>query len=218
MSVWYLCPSARPKEECLQAWLDFGARVMILRQGEPLGMRLVHEYPVDYYAGWAASNNNLMRTAQAADAGACWFVFGGDDYWPDPRTTANEVQFECNMHFGGTLGVMQPTGDRYNNGYIDTAAASPWIGEEFCQRAYQGRGPFFEDYHHFYADTELQKVAERANCFWQRPDIYQEHRHWQRGTAPIPSYVPEIYGATYYTAMALYHGRVMAGFPGSALL
>ncbi len=167
MSVWYLCPSARPKAEaeaCLQAWLDFGCRVMILRQGEPLELPIT-QYPVTFYPGCAVSENNLIRTAMNIDERADWFVLGGDDYWPDLTKSMWQIALECTQHFCGTFGVMQPTGDRYNEGYIDTAAASPWIGIDFCKRAYQGRGPKFEDYYHLYADTELQKVAQIYNYF-----------------------------------------------------
>lgn len=221
MSIWYLCPSARPAEEackCLEAWLEFGCQVMVLRQGERLGMHFVAEYPVSFYAGWAVSNNHLLRTAEQFDPDASWFIFGGDDYWPDPAWDAEEVKTTIESHFGGTLGVMQPTGDRYGNGYIDTAAASPWIGREFADRAYEGNGPFRQDYHHFYADTELQDVATLLECFWQRPDIKQEHKHWSRYGIVKPDFADELYASYWERDEALYCSRKAVGFPGHRLL
>lgn len=216
MSIWYLCPSARPKEEaekCFQAWLDFGVQVMILRQGVPLDLP-ISQYKVGFYAGWAVSNNHLIRTAMQADSRSNWFILGGDDYYPDLTKNAHQVMMECQEHFGGTFGVMQPTGDRYGDGYIDTAAASPWIGLEFCQRVYNGRGPMFEDYYHLYADTELQKVAEIYGRFWQRQDIKQEHKHWSRYGNARPKYAEDLYGHYQERDKALYEARASANFPG----
>lgn len=219
MSVWYLCPSARPRREaeaCLQAWLDFGCRVMVIREGEPLILP-ISQYMVSYYAGWAVSNNHLIRTAIMADSKANWFVLGGDDYWPEPSDTANIISYQCSDHFMGTLGVMQPTGDRYGDGYIDDAAASPWIGKEFAQRSYNGHGPFRDEYFHLYADTELQAVATKLGCFWQRPDIKQEHKHWSRVGNPKPPFAEDLYNLYGPRDKALYEARLGTGFPGHQL-
>jgi len=221
MSIWYLCPSARPVEEasaCLKAWLEFGCEVMVLRQGPKLWIPKVVEYPATFYAGWGISNNRLLQTVRQIDVRASWFIFGGDDYWPDPCWSAEEVRVTTESHFGGTLGVMQPTGDRYGDGYIDTAAASPWVGLEFAQRAYEGHGPFCAEYHHFYADTELQDVATALECFWQRPDIKQEHKHWSRYGIAKPDFADELYTAYWEKDEALYRYRKAAGFTGHRLL
>ncbi len=215
MSVWYVCPSSRPKaeaEDCLQAWLDFGCRVMILREGEALDLP-IYQYPVSFYSGWAVSNNHLIRTAMSIDKQAHWFVCGGDDYWPDTAWGSHFISRECLHHFGGTLGVMQPTGDRYQDGYIDTAAASPWIGREFAQRAYNGHGPFRDDYFHLYADTELQQVALKLGVFWQRPDIKQEHKHWSRGMG-TQALSTNNYAFSEERDRTLYEVRLATGFAG----
>jgi hypothetical protein len=189
---------------------------MILRQGEPLDLPII-QYPVLFYSGWAVSNNHLLKTAKMMDDRSDWFAFGGDDYYPDLTVSANQVAYESTFHFNGTLGVMQPTGDRYGGGYIDTSAASPWIGKEFAERAYQGRGPFFEDYYHLYADTELQKVAEIYNVFWQRRDINQEHKHWSRPGIVKPTYADDLYMISEGRDKRLYEARSMANFPGHPL-
>ena len=112
---------------------------------------------------------------------------------------------------------MQPTGDRYGEGYIDTAAASPWIGREFAVRAYGGHGPFRDEYHHFYADTELQQVALKLRCFWQRPDITQEHKHWSRFGNNKPEFADDLYSLYWDRDEALYKARQAAGFSGHEL-
>jgi len=219
MSVWYLCPSARPRREaesCLQAWLDFGCRVMIIRQGEPLVLP-IYQYPVDFYAGWAVSNNHLIKTVLSIDMHVDWFVCGGDDYWPDEHFDSHLVANQCREYFKGTLGVMQPTGDRYGDGYIDTAAASPWIGREFAERSYSGHGPFRDEYFHLYADTELQQVATKLGVFGQRPDIKQEHKHWSRMGNPKPLFADDLYNIYGPRDKALYESRRGTGFPGHAL-
>ncbi len=220
MPVWFVCPSARPKAEataCINAWLEFGCKVMLLREGEPLDLP-IYQYPVAFYSGWAVSNNHLIKTAMSIDKWADWFVCGSDDYWPDLRTNADQVLYECNYHFGGTLGVMQPTGDRYNEGYIDDAAASPWIGREFAERSYNGHGPFRDEYHHFYADTELQQVALNLGCFWQRRDIMQEHKHWTRYGVEKPEFAEALYANYWDKDESLYKARQGTGFPGHQLV
>lgn len=221
MSVWYVCPSARPRleaEACIRTWLDFGCKIMILRQGEALCLPGIMQYPVSFYAGWGVSNNHLIRTAMQVDKWAQWFVCGGDDYWPDNSTHATTAGWDCWEHFNSsTLGVMQPTGDRYGEGYIDNAAASPWIGREFAERAYNGHGPFRDEYHHFYADTELQQVAIRLGCFWQRPDIKQEHKHWSRFGNTKPAFADELYSLYWNRDEALYKAREVTGFQGHEL-
>lgn len=216
MAVWYCTPSARPKEEaeaCFSKWLEFGCKVIIMREGPALELPIV-QYPVSFYSGYPISCNTLIKMARVIDQSAEWFILGGDDYYPDMRLKANEVADECDAHFGGTFGVMQPTGDRYGNGYIDTAAASPWIGKEFCNRAYSGYGPLHAGYHHLYADTELQAVAQLHGVFWQRLDIKQEHKHWSRYGNVKPDYADGLYAGSQID-QSLYEFRKEQDFPGS---
>ncbi len=218
MSVWCVCPSARPKAEaeaCLKQWLDFGAYVMILRDGEPLDLACI-QLPMKSYAGFPIASNSLIRAAKAMDPGANWFCLGGDDYYPDLTVGgAALIEHQCIAHFGGTMGVMQPTGDRYGDGYIDKAAASPWIGREFTDTAYYGNGPLFSGYYHLYNDDELQEVAIQMDCFWQRQDIKQEHKHWTRYGIVKPAYADTIYNVRGQQDKETFEMRKAAGFPGA---
>lgn len=136
-------------------------------------------------------------------------------------------------HQASTTGIMQPTGDRWGDdpasrirygadrgAYIDRICGSPWMGREWCERAYQGNGPMFDGYHHFYADEELQEVAQELGVLWQRRDLIQLHRHWGRKPGGADeSDVPEFYRANvspdWGPAGALFRERKAAGFPGS---
>ena len=195
MSVWVVCPSARPVEhvaEWAAAWRERGYKVAILRddarEGEAFG---VADYiRADQYPGYAVSVNALVADVLQTIDDAEWFIAAGDDVYPDPNHTAEEIALECLAHFTdsrfehGTFGVMQPTGDREfgdkQGPYIDRVAGSAWIGREFARRVNQGNGPLWPEYFHMGCDEELQAVATKLGVFWQRPDLTHFHRHWGR--------------------------------------
>jgi hypothetical protein len=230
VSVWFATPSCRPAAEAskvLDMWRFLGYRIALLRQGEAIAADLAIE--TEQYLGWARSVNTLAAEILARDPEAQWIVSGGDDYHPDLAHTAEDIGRQCSDHFAGTLGVMQPTGDRWGVGLwpadvksatIDRIAGSPWLGREWCRRAYRGAGPMCAQYFHNYADEELQNVATRAGLFWQRPDLIQYHAHWARSRGSMldrPKFAEYINGAEYYEAQAVFAGRVAAGYPGSEL-
>jgi hypothetical protein len=73
-------------------------------------------------------------------------------------------------------------------------------------------GPLFP-YPHCFADEDLQNVAIKLGVFWQRPDLLQEHRHWQRGAEDKPVWWDATAGADYHNSRALFEQRKKAGFP-----
>jgi hypothetical protein len=133
-----------------------------------------------------------------------------------------------------TLGVMQPTGDRWGAdelwarqrfpdrpAYIDRVAGSAWIGREFAQRAYGGNGPLWSEYAHMFCDEELQCVAEKLGVFWQRRDLTQHHAHWGRDgfTHAAPDFLREANSGGHWAKYGeLFARRKAAGFPGSEVL
>jgi len=216
MSVWVCIPSARPAEEVAkwaQAWRVRGYKIALWRDnavGAPscdiLGTT-EKEGPGEY-PGYAKAVNSLVAHAMDQDPEAEWFIIGGDDVYPDPNHTAEEIARECGDHFGGpegeylgsgvertqfyrTFGVMQPTGDRWGvnpdhpnpamrSAYIDRVCGSAWIGREFARRINQGKGPLWPEYQHMFVDAELQAVATKLGVLWQRPDLIQMHNHASR--------------------------------------
>jgi hypothetical protein len=210
MSVWVVCPSARPVadvEKWATAWREHGYHVAIMRDSMDLPFGVV-----DYlrsepkYPGYAMAVNLLIADVIQTDDSAEWFIAAGDDVFPDPYNTAEDIAASCIEEFGCrfrirrpdmptrqacTYGVMQPTGDRWGehphhanpkmrSAYIDRVAGSAWIGREFAKRINQGRGPLWPEYTHQFVDQELQEVAIKLGVFWQRRDLIHEHRHWGR--------------------------------------
>jgi hypothetical protein len=223
MSVWFCIPSARPRAEAqpvLDCWRQMGYRIALLRQGETIDADLVIE--THHYYGWARSINTLSRLVFHADRDAHWIVSGGDDTEPDAVHGAEEIAHQCTVHFGGTFGVMQPTGDRWADGSIDRICGSPWLGRDFCTRMYGGNGPMYDGYRHMCADDELQQVAQLLGVLWQRRDLTHLHRHYFRTAsdgvnygAVIPPHMTEWNSAAHWAeARFLFEGRRLSGFPG----
>lgn len=236
MNVWFAIPSARPVAEAeahLRPWRARGYYVALLRQGDPVADDAADlQLPTGAYMGWAASTNHLAREILSRDPKAAWIVGGGDDYYPDPARAAVDIALECEEHFRGTLGVMQPTGDRWGEedpvscdrypnapALIDRVCGSPWLGRDWCLRAYGGRGPLWAEYHHMFADEELLCVARLLGLLWQRRDLTQMHDHWSRNRAPIPEFLKPVNTESHWdTSRSLFRYRREAGFPGHELL
>lgn len=242
MSVWFCIPSCRPaaeSEACLAKWRGLGYKIALLRQGEPVECDLL--IPTGEYLGWARSTNILAKEVLRRDADCWWCVGGGDDYFPDPDFGACQLSNQFIVHFqneesakrtyGGSFSVVQPTGDRWGDSessrlefgqdrgaQIDRICGSPWMGREWCHRAYMGIGPMWPGYHHLYADEELHEVAKKLGVLWQRRDLTQYHNHpcrtegykvYQKGHL-APLYSPEAWA----TERAHFEDRKRKGFPG----
>lgn len=191
------------------------------------------------YPGYAQAVNALVTDVLETDPSCDWIVTGGDDILPDPNHTAEEIADSCTEHFGGpyalyghkrpqnTFGVMQPTGDRWGDSprsrkefgedrgaYIDRVCGSPWMGREFCQRIYGGKGPLWPEYRHMYVDQELFDVATKLGILWQRRDLIHEHQHWGRSaTQQIPEFLKSVNTPEHFAeAKALYDRRAAFGF------
>ena len=200
MTVWWAIPSARPiKEasECFNAWRRIGCKLAATRKDPVDRDRLVLDLCVSLpkYEGYYRHINLLAEEILERDPTCNIVVTGGDDCFPDPDKPASEVEEEFVEHFGGTLGVMQPTGGNpWSKGLIDgrriqeRIAWAPWLGRAWCRRAFMGKGPMPEfGWWHFFGDEACQRTAERLGLFWHRPDIKQEHYNWKvvgRGVRP----------------------------------
>jgi hypothetical protein len=184
--VWLAIPSARPTKEAslaLQQWTERGYGVALWRDSES-DAPACNLLATGTYPGYAIAVNALAKRVLEMDPECDWIVAGGDDTLPDPRDP-NEIAAECTAHFGGTLGVMQPTGDRWAGGSIDRIAGSPWMGREWCMRANGGAGPLWPEFAHMFVDQALQETATRCGCFWQRQDITHMHQHYLRDSERI---------------------------------
>jgi hypothetical protein len=245
-SVWVTIPSARPPEvvaEWAKEWKERGYRVALYRDDSALACADWIMLSTTQYPGYANAVNALVAYVMAAHNDAEWFVIGGDDVFPDPNHSAEEIARECELYFGaaafgqqtrvgGTYGVMQCTGDRWGvnpdhlnpamrSAYIDRVCGSAWIGREFAKRVNQGKGPLWPEYQHMFVDEELQAVATKLGVLWQRPDLTQMHQHEARKhrsytSADIPPHLKKWAGPEHWKeAEAIFKGRRAAGFPGS---
>lgn len=220
MSVWVVCPSARPVEHVRKwtsAWHQRGYKVGIFRDEGDVGPSEADLIIVGRYRGYAIEVNDLVEHLIMMDENAEWFIIAGDDVYPDANHIAEEIAGQCNEFFqqrhienkfpiyryqdskaypaiAHTFGVMQPTGDRWadrQGPMSERVAGSAWCGREFCKRVNRGNGPLWPEYYHMCVDEELQEVATRLGIFWQRPDIIHLHQHYMRsGDSVVAGTVP----------------------------
>ena len=205
----------------LQRWIDRGYQVAVQR--DPGAADL----PVDLsltrpYKGYADAVNFLADTVLGIDPDCDFVVTGGDDVLPDPTHNPQQIAAECTLHFKGTLGVMQPCGDRHMVDREGKCAAervcvSPWMGREWCERAYDGTGPMCSLYFHEFVDADLHCVALKHRCLWHRRDITQMHQWWGRtDKKEKPEHLVEL-EAKWDEVKAFFEARKAAGFPDSDL-
>jgi hypothetical protein len=214
MSVWITVPSARPVAEVQKwaaAWRERGYKIALWRDTYEQDIGDVcecHCVGIEPYPGYAKVINELIAMVILRDPSAEWFIAAGDDVFPDPNHTAEEIAAQCRAYFGerqrrvlvadytsgdaaeagagiwySTFGVMQPTGDRWcdrQGPMSERVAGSAWIGRDFAKRVNGGNGPLWPEYYHYCVDEELQEVATRLGVFWQRPDIIHHHQHYMR--------------------------------------
>jgi hypothetical protein len=188
MSVWFAIPTAASAElakHCLKAWRSQGYKIAIIREEKddwPLPSDLCIR--TSNYAGYARSVNTLAANVLALDPDCQVVVTAGDDVYPCMTKRADEIEAEFLDHFGGTLGVMQTQG---NDGHHreadgswtpDHVAWSPWLGREWCKRAYMGAGPFHPGFFHYWGAQNLHDVAIRLGLYWYRTDIIQWDDKW----------------------------------------
>ena len=161
-----------------------------LNQEGASAMILVGKYP-----GYASATNTIIGHVFQNVPEATWCVAGGDDTDPDPNWHPDHIALQLEAHFGGTFGVMQPTGDRWADGSIDLIAGSPWIGREWARRAHRGTGALCHRFFHMCVDNAAQYAAEREGVYLRRPDLMHRHNHFCRvGEAvdwsqPIPPHL-----------------------------
>jgi hypothetical protein len=203
MRAWFCIPSARPAHEAnivLRQWNEMGYGIALWRDDAKTdsamwcNLRLTGAYP-----GYAQAVNALAKEVLARDPGCRFVVCGGDDTEPDPTHDPDTIVDQCIARFGGTFGVMQPTGDRWADGSIDRIAGSPWMGREWCERANGGLGPLRPEFTHMFVDQCLMDTAVKCGVFWQRPDLTHLHRHFMRQGETVKQVRPPAHLAKWNT-------------------
>jgi hypothetical protein len=218
MTIYVIFPSPNTDatNETLARWHAQGYRSAVLIDNGQEPPRADVVVQPDTYPGYVASVNQLahMCIAEGADI----VIASGDDADPDPNHSAEEIGRRFVEAFPDYFGVMQPTGDKFGalaDDAVTRAAVTPWIGKAFAQRAYQGNGPYFSGYRHFYADAEIMEVAQLLGCWRECPEFMQFHRHHSRG---YDDALNKSQRATVQQAgladRKVYLERKAAGFPG----
>ena len=220
--VWLGLPSANIKmaKKTFPEWRERGYNIATICPDpfydEYVDMAdiVIKESQVLGYAGWPKSVNILCKKLIDVDI----IIAAGDDMYPDKNHTAEELRQQFLTHFGGTFGVMQPTGDKFGSlacPECEQICGSAWLGKEFRNKVNKGSGPMWHEYWHMYADTELYQVAKKYNCLWIREDLSQYHEHRLRGTH---SFSPRIPPRNTPRAKNIYFRRKENGFPDTDLL
>lgn len=220
--VWLVLPSANIEmaKKTFPKWKEKGyfiAAVVpdsLVEQYASLVDLLVPESTIGEYKGWPNAVNYLCTHLIDKNI----VVAAGDDMYPDPNYEAHQLHLQFMRHFGSTLGVMQPYGDKFGSMACSTCeqiCGSAWLGRDFRNRVNKGKGPLWEEYWHMYADTELYQVAMKHGDLWIRGDLTQYHAH---RTREPQKFKPKIPIGNTAKAKKIYDKRKAEGFSGSELL
>jgi hypothetical protein len=215
MKAWYAVPSARLVKEaqrCFDAWREMGFAVAATRKLPDLRLDMLLCLPT--YSGLWNHTNILAKQIIDDDPECQVIASGGDDCWPDPTKRADEIVDEFVEHFGGTLGVMVTKGPTPGH---DRCAWAPFLGREWCERAFEGRGPTEPAFWHNFGDAYLYEVAERLGLLWERNDLEVAHHKWNLQSPrqrPPHLLVPR---AMWAADNARYQQLVADSYPGSEL-
>jgi hypothetical protein len=226
MSVWYAIATANPEnaQRVFPLWKAKGYKVCaFIDLHAPVPYRKQIDLVLEgVYTGWPNVVNGMCRILLNHDPQSTAIVTGGDDMWPgDHDPQAEKIEMDFLYHFGGSCGIMQPTGDRWMLDKDGKAASericgSPWMGRDYILRANGGRGVFWPEYHQFFADEELRNVADKQRLLWQRSDLTHYHDHWSRRKVSRPEYLVKAQRG-WAQDRELFHERQSQGFPGYEL-
>jgi hypothetical protein len=108
--AWYCIPSARPaaeREAIFDLWRAQGYGIALWLDPAPdlprpdvyVDMRSHQALIVGPYEGYARAVNALAAVVLRADPDCDWIVTGGDDVEPDRAHTADQIAWECSLHF-----------------------------------------------------------------------------------------------------------------------
>lgn len=222
MNVWAVYPSADPVkgEACSIRWQERGFHTLVWQ--DPGKARVDADAVVtSTFSGYYRAINYLAWTSFHIYHADC-VVCIGDDMLPDPSIMADQFAERYFSKLPNGDGVMQATGDPQGIDDSGRSAAaricgSPAFGREWCERAYEGRGPFWNGYGSYYGDEDLYEVAKDLGKLHQEPEITIFHNHWSFGHQDQADYQKRNSDNHWMQDKALFFSRKQAGFPGSAL-
>ena len=213
--VWLTIPSKRPVDEAnaiFREWHGFGAGVAVfIDKGDPIPSEADIAITGDY-GGYPRAANTLCRYVINHDPGVVACICAGDDIHPCKTHTADQLADEFADRFPDGYGVMSPVGDGFEAN--NCCLISPWFGHGYIKRSYRGKGPWCDEYAHYWVDAEGFDVAKMQGVLWVREDVAQHHDHWTRTPGASPPAFLEKWRALNQQGLKLYQARKAAGFPG----
>lgn len=166
------------------------------------------------YDGHPRSSNRAIADCIALGADVVLNV--NDDMYPIDMTADDLIRAWSFVFDLSTLGVMQCAGDMW--GGMAWAAVCPAVGREYAQRINGGRGLYWPEYNHYFADQEIREVAERLGKFHLHTSLKIYHDHHTRGgrdglTAQNRAHTQ----SKHERDRQIYNSRLSANFPNHEL-
>ena len=211
LDIWCCWPTVNIEKsrEMIDVWHEQNYKVAVLVNPPHINVDLLEADQVivqNEWQGFSIAANILCKEVPGDIV-----VVVGDDIYPDKEHTPQEIGGAFQKKFPDLFGIMQPTGDKF--GCTHKCAVSPWIGRMFIEKSYNGHGPFWEEYFHYFSDQELQEYATKLGTFYQREDLVQYHDHWQRKEEPRrPGYLLEA-KKRWHKDKQTFDQRMVKGFP-----
>ncbi len=207
--VWAVWPSAKPKEAEANAlrWKAARYKTAVLIDNRKYIPKNFDKVIVGYeWGGYPNAVNQLCK-----EVNADIIIDAADDIYPS-TIPVEELAERFRKRFPDLFGIVQPTGDNY--GEHGSCCQSPWIGRKYIREAYQGFGPYWLGYFHFFSDAELRDAAILLEAFDEWPDVVQYHDHWQRRKGEKrPPHLMEAKKQWKFD-QSIYTKRKKLGFPG----
>lgn len=225
MTPWLILPSANPSKaiDTLPSWKKQGWAIAVLLDHGTIDIepyficdKVMYANP---YRGYPAAIQQLIEGLPDVQC----FLAAGDDMFAPDNIMAGELADLFFERFPDGCGVLQCTGDPWAPDAYGTPAAaricgSPMFGREYARRANQGRGVFWPEYWHFFADEEMKNVTERQGILMQAPRFQIYHDHWHRDKRRRRPGHMAVARDSWAKDKATFETRKAAGFPGSELL
>lgn len=173
------------------------------------------------FEGYYRVINSLV--AHAFKNGAEVVTCAADDMDPDPEHDAQEIAEAYLNRFPDGLGILQACGDpqgvdEFGHQAASRICGSPTFGRGWFEKAYGGKGPFWDDYRSFYCDEELKEVAEKLGVLWMASEYTFLHKHWSWGWRPQAEYQKRNSDWHWSADKELFDSRKKMEFPGHAHL
>jgi hypothetical protein len=210
--VWAIIPTANwiRGSAMLQRWWDKGYRTCaVIDKGTERPSFAHRIVELDPYPGHPNAINAAWKILEPSSPDIV--ICGSDDIGPPEGFIAEQLAEQFHDRFGvSRFGIMFPTGDDMPE--AKRGCTAQWFGSGWCKRAFNGSGPLWGGYRHFYNDSDVWEVAHRLGVAWDRSDLIQRHDHWSRQGTEKPLHMHK-WAATWADDEREFKRREAQGFP-----